>query len=245
MLGHSHSLSGAAAGLTAGILLHKTLPATAVLATFTAGMALLPDLDSTGSCAARCFGWLSRPVAYVIRFTSGGHRHSTHSVIGVAIFTGLAILACHYRHDYAGMAGLAFLVALSVSAGLEALRVSRFVPLPRALRHGHAEDLAGVLAAAAVVWGGYGLALIPLAVALGCATHIIGDMLTDSGCMLAYPFSSFRFHLLFEPLSFTTGTDPERYVVDPLLGISLAALAGLAIDPAAGPLVWTHLAHYV
>lgn len=245
MLGHSHSLSGAAAGLTAGILLHKTLPADAALAGLTAGTALLPDLDSTGSCAARCFGWLSRPVAYVIRFTSGGHRHATHSLGGIAIFTTLAVLACHYRHDYAGMAGLAFLVALSVSAGLEALRVSRFLPLPRMLRHGHGEDLAGALAAVAVVWGGYGLALIPLAVALGCATHIIGDMLTDSGCMLAYPFSSYRFHLLFEPLSFTTGTDPERYVVDPLLGISLAALAGLAIDPASGPLAWHAVSHYL
>jgi membrane-bound metal-dependent hydrolase YbcI (DUF457 family) len=245
MMGHSHSLSGGVAGLTAGIVLHYSLPATAALALATAGTALLPDLDSTGSCAARCFGWLSRPVAYVIRFTSGGHRHSTHSVIGVAIFTALAVLACHYRHDYAGMAGLAFLVALSVSAGLEALRVSRFLPLPRALRHGHAEDLAGVLAAAAVVWGGYGLALIPLAVALGCATHIAGDMLTDSGCMLAYPFSSYRFHLLPEPAAFTTGTDPERYVVDPLLGISLAALAGLAIDPASGPLAWHAVLHYV
>lgn len=245
MEGHSHSLSGAVTGTATGIALRMGVEQTAVLAVFTAGMALLPDLDSAGSCAARCFGWLSRPVAYVIRFISGGHRHATHTLGGIAAFTFLAVLAGWFRHDWAGMAGLAFLVALSVSAGLEALRLSRILPLPRILRHGHAEDLAGVLAAVAVVWPGWGLSLIPLAVALGCSTHIAGDMLTDSGCMLAYPLSQYRWHLLPRPLRITTGATPERLIVDPLL---MAALAGLALwvaDPAAELSVWAHLTHAI
>lgn len=235
MLGHSHSMSGAAAGLAAGILLHKSVPATATLAGLTAGMALLPDLDSTGSCAARCFGWLSKPVAYLIRFTSGGHRHATHSLGGIAIFTTLAILACHYRRDYAGMAGLAFLVALSVSAGMEAI----------GLLDGHWADVAGVGAAVAVVWRGYGLALIPLAVTLGCATHIVGDMLTDSGCMLGYPVFKHRFHLLPEPLAFTTGTRPETLVADPLFGLALTGLTSWVIAPGAVAAVWAHVLHAI
>jgi len=54
MLGHSHALSGAVTGIAAGILLHLPVPQVATLAGFTAGMALLPDLDKCGSSPARC-----------------------------------------------------------------------------------------------------------------------------------------------------------------------------------------------
>ena len=54
MLGHSHALSGAVAGIATGILLHLPVPQIAALAGFTAGMALLPDLDKCGSSPARC-----------------------------------------------------------------------------------------------------------------------------------------------------------------------------------------------
>ena len=57
MLGHSHALSGAVAGVATGILLHLPVPQVAALAGFTAGMALLPDLDKCGSSPARCLGF--------------------------------------------------------------------------------------------------------------------------------------------------------------------------------------------
>lgn len=222
MLGHSHALSGAVTGLAAGILLHMPVPQTAALAGFTAGMALLPDLDKCGSSPARCLGLLSEAVAWTIGKLSGGHRHLTHSVLGVGIFTGLAWLACHYRGDWAGKAGLALLMTLTVSAGLEALHAAR----------GHASDVIGIAVAAGEIWYGYGLRLIPLAVLIGCCTHIVGDMLTDSGCMLAFPLSKQRFHLLPEPLAFTTGTRPELLIVDPLLTGAIVVLSGWAADPA-------------
>jgi membrane-bound metal-dependent hydrolase YbcI (DUF457 family) len=92
--------------------------------------------------------------------------------------------------------------------------------------------------AAAEVWYGYGLSLIPLAVFVGCCTHIIGDMLTDSGCMLLFPLSKHRFHLLPEPFAFTTGTRPELLVVDPLLTAALLALAAWAVDPSLVAAQW-------
>jgi hypothetical protein len=55
-------------------------------------------------------------------------------------------------------------MTLSVSAALEALHVAR----------GHVADLAGIAVAAAGIWYGYGLRFIPIAVLLGCATHITG-----------------------------------------------------------------------
>jgi membrane-bound metal-dependent hydrolase YbcI (DUF457 family) len=222
MLGHSHALSGAATGLATGLITHLHAPQTAALAGFTAGMALLPDLDKCGSSPARCLGFLSEAVAWLIGRLSGGHRHATHSFLGVGIFTGLAWLACHYRADWAGKAGLALLMTLTVSGGLEALRIAR----------SHSADVIGIAVAAWEVWYGYGLRLIPLAVLVGCCTHIAGDMLTDSGCMLLYPFSKYRFHLLPEPFAFTTGTRPELLFVDPVLTGAIVILAGWVADPA-------------
>ena len=222
MLGHSHALSGAVTGLATGLFLQMSFPQTVALAGFTAGMALLPDLDKCGSSPARCLGFLSELVAWIIGRLSGGHRHFTHSILGIAGFTALAWYSCQYRHDWVGKAGLALLMTLTVSAGLEALRIAR----------GHAADLIGIAIASGAVWYGYGLRLIPIAVFVGCGTHIAGDMLTDSGCMLLYPLSKQRYHLLPEPLAFTTGTRPELLLVDPLLTAALVVLTGWAVDPA-------------
>jgi membrane-bound metal-dependent hydrolase YbcI (DUF457 family) len=232
MLGHSHALSGAVTGIAAGILLHLPVPQIAALAGFTAGMALLPDLDKCGSSPARCLGFLSEAIAWVAGRISGGHRHATHSVLGVAIFTGLAWACCQFRHDWAGKAGLALLLTLSAAAALEALHIAR----------GHAADFIAIAVAAAVVRFGYGLGLIPLAVLIGCSTHIAGDMLTDSGCMLGFPVIKHRFHLLPEPLAFTTGTRPELLIVDPILAGSLLVLAALAADPGLVTAQWQVLA---
>jgi hypothetical protein len=79
-------------------------------------------------------------------------------------------------------------------------------------------------------------------VLIGCSTHIAGDMLTDSGCMLGFPVSRQRFHLLPEPLAFTTGTRPELLIVDPILFGTLLILAALAADPAFVTAQWHSLA---
>jgi membrane-bound metal-dependent hydrolase YbcI (DUF457 family) len=222
MLGHSHALSGAVTGTGAGIFLHFSDPRIAALAGFTAGMALLPDLDKCGSSPARSLGFLSELVARVIAAISGGHRHATHSILGIAVFTGLAWVSCHFRGDVGGKIGLALLMTLSVAGALEALHIAR----------SHVADVIGIGVAAIEIWYGYGLALIPLAVLIGCATHIAGDMLTDSGCMLGYPASRYRYHLLPEPLAFTTGTRPELLFVDPLLTVILVGLGVYVADPA-------------
>lgn len=230
MLGWSHAASGACAGLAAGLLLHKSVPADAALSGLTAGMALLPDLDSVGACASRSLGFLSGAVAHVIRFVSFGHRHGTHCLIGIGVFTGLAALACMFRHSYAGMAGLALLLTIAVAGALEALHLAR----------GHTGDLIGAGVSALVIWKGWGLSLIPLSVLVGTFTHCAGDSCTDSGVMWFWPVSQYRVHFLPEPLSFSTGTAPELHVVDPILIGSFALLAFWAIDPALVTTGWQH-----
>ena len=76
MLGHSHALSGAVAGAAAGIVLHLPDPRLAALAGFTAGMALLPDLDKCRSARARCLGFMSE--AIVPKYRAVLHRLRLH-----------------------------------------------------------------------------------------------------------------------------------------------------------------------
>lgn len=231
MLGKDHALSGLGAGLLAGLVLHKTRAGTAELGGFTAGMALLPDLDSCGSSPARSLGFISSAVSHAVRLLSGGHRHATHSLVGAAAFTGLAVLGGVLRHHYAGMVILGLLVMLTVSAAAECT----------GLLDGHTADLAGAGVAAAVVAAGFGLALIPLAAGLGCLTHCLGDSLTDSGVNWLWPFSMRRLHIP-EPWAFSTGTLPETRLVRPALCGAAAALTLLAADPgAAGQAIhWLH-----
>lgn len=222
--GRTHSASGAVIGLGGGVLLHMTLKHDAELACLTAGTALLLDLDSCGSTGARSLGFVSGAVSHVVRKVSGGHRHATHSLVGIAVFTGLAFLACHFRSDYAGMAGLALLITLSVSSALEAERLVK----------GHAGDLIGIAVAALVIWQGWGLALIPLAVLLGGLVHAALDSCTDSGVNWLWPVQ-YRFHFLPEPLAWSTGTRPETLFVFPALIVGLAALVTFAVTRAADP----------
>lgn len=218
MLGHSHALSGAAAGAAAGeFVMHLPLPQCAALAGFTAAFATLPDIDTCHSTVSRSLGFLSEAFAWIVGKISGGHRHGSHSILGVAVFTGLTWLCCEFRHTMPGHWALALLLALAFAAGLRALRMG-----------GHYADLLALGAAFAVGWEGISLALIPLACALGCATHIAGDMLTTEGCPLAWPVTMRHFGLP-RPLSFTTGTWRENLVVAPALLLALAYLCWHAV----------------
>lgn len=215
MMGHSHALSGAVAGLAVGsLVMHEPAAPLALIAGLTAAYALSPDLDSCGSTEARSLGFLTAILSRFVRAVSGGHRHGTHSLLGVAAFTGAAWLACLFRDTWPGRIVLGVFLAAGIAAAADALR-----PGPATF-----ENMLGIGAAAAMVWTGYGLALVPLAAALGCATHVAGDMLTVSGCPLAWPVSLRDYHLLPEPLRFTTGKFAEHWIVSPIL---LAALAFL------------------
>jgi len=220
MLGHSHSLSGAVAGTAAGVYLVHAPPAqTALLAGLTAGFAVLPDLDSCGSCAARSLGFLTVAFAHLVRLVSGGHRHATHSILGVAVFTAAAWAACAFRHGPAGHAVLGAFLALAIAAGLRALRLG-----------GHFADALAIAGAAVLAWRGYGLALVPLACGLGVAVHILGDACTDVGVPLLWPVSTAHQFLLPPHMRFTTGHAAERWAVSPLLGAVLVLLGWHAMS---------------
>lgn len=218
-LGRTHALSGAVAGLAVGVyVIHPTEVHLALFTGLTAGAAVLPDIDHPNSTLAHCFGFLTRGIAWLIGKISGGHRHLTHGILGVAGFAALAWLAVKYQHDLAGKAGLAVFLTLIVASGLCAFRVGRYFA-----------DALAIAAAIALVVTGTGLSLVAAAVGVGCATHVVGDMLTEQGCPLLYPFKQ-HFRLLPRPLAFTTGTRPELWLVGPALIAGLGLLSFRAIQ---------------
>lgn len=218
-LGHTHALSGLVAGTAVGLYVtHVSGPHLLLLAGLTAGAAVMPDIDHPDSTLAHSFGFLTRGVAWLIGTVSGGHRHLTHAVAGVAGFAVLAELAVVHRHRPLGAVGLALFLALIIAGALYALAV-----------RGHGADVLAIAGAIAMVVTGTGLSLVATAVGVGCLTHVVGDLLTDEGCPLLYPASRYRFRLLPEPLAFTTGTWPEFWVLDPALAGGLGFLLYRAI----------------
>jgi membrane-bound metal-dependent hydrolase YbcI (DUF457 family) len=231
VLGREHALSGLAAGAAAGEwVLHLSPGGTAVLAGLAAAMATLPDLDQCESSATRSLGWLSEAFAWVVGKVSGGHRHATHSVIGVAAFTVWAWAAYHWHASGWGRAALGLLLALAFAAGLRALHLG-----------GHLTDTAAVIGGVAIALGGWGERQVVLATGLGCAVHIAGDMLTTRGCPIAWPVTMWHAGLP-EPLAFDAGAWQETWVVLPVLLIAVGWLG--AADAPVHP-AWTGRVHLV
>jgi membrane-bound metal-dependent hydrolase YbcI (DUF457 family) len=217
MMGRTHALSGLVTGVAIGQFWWHLDPAhVAVGAVVTAGAAVLPDIDHPDASVAECFGFVTKAFAWLIGHVSGGHRHGTHSLAGVAAFTAAAYVAERHLHTPAGKVGLGLMLVLVLASGLRALKIG-----------GHFGDLLAIGGAVAMLRSGFGVAEVPWAIAAGTATHLVGDMLTNEGIPIAWPLSRVHFRLLPEPLAFTTGTRPERWVVAPLMVVALVWLVAV------------------
>lgn len=220
-----------------------------------AGAALLPDLDHPGGTVARSLPPLSGWIAKATSAVSGGHRRATHSPLGLALIVLLAVLSQRASlpvgdalrwHALSGADDAAAAVpdaaaslpgqvwplaaVLSVLLIACAVKVLAFVPD----RLAHANWVVGILLGAFVAthppedprW-------FVVAVGLGCAVHMLGDLLTTQGIHLLWPL---RIPL---PLP-TTFYRRSAFVRFPVLGnagsareiafvvpVTLYALAGL------------------
>jgi len=214
-MGRTHAASGglafaASAPLLSGLGVDLSPVGLAVGVVAAAGAALLPDLDHPSSTVARALGPLSGALARVVAAISGGHRQGTHSLVGVASFTVLALLA-----DQAGTSGrtvLAVLMLVLASAGLH-LRLSRAPVLHLAIC-----ALVGfvIVAACPEVSGG----VMPIAVAVGAAAHLFGDALTREGIPVLWPFRLDRVRLA----TLATGGLTERLLIGPAMLVAAVVL---------------------
>jgi len=199
MLGRDHALSGAFAFAALGPTLHVTGSHLAAGVLLTAGAGVLPDIDHPDSTIARSFGFLTESFAWFVARISGGHRHGTHSLAGIAVFSIGALAAGAYQLSGTRVGGpggglvgghaafswhmvpAGLFLALLYSAALRALQIG-----------GHHGDLLGIAAALVTCFTGADLTRLPVGswhvpllatvTALGCAAHIAGDELTHGGC---------------------------------------------------------------
>jgi len=217
MMGRTHALSGLVTGVAAGhFWFHLDAAHLAVVAVVTAGAAVLPDIDHPDASVACSFGFVTEGFAWLIEHVSGGHRHGTHSLAGIAAFTGAAYAAEHNRHTLAGKIGLGVLLVLVLASAVRALQIG-----------GHLGDLLAIGGTVAMLRSGFGVTAVPWAIAVGTATHLAGDMLTNEGIPIAWPWSRQHWRLLPEPLAFTTGTRPERWFVAPAMAAALCWLVAV------------------
>jgi len=233
MMGRDHALSGAVAFAALGPTLHVTGAHLAAGVVLCAGAGVLPDIDHRDTSISGSFGFLTEGFSWLVAKLSGGHRHGTHSLVGIAVFTAGAFAAGVYQLSGPKVSGIghpAFswhivpavvFLSLLYSAALRALHVG-----------GHHGDLLGIAGAVITCYAGWDLTRLPvgswhvpllaLATALGCAAHIAGDELTHGGCPIFWPVSMHEFHLLPKPFQITTAKLAENWVVFPLLLLALA-----------------------
>jgi hypothetical protein len=228
VLGHSHALSGLAAGAATlpWAPVHGTVAQVAWISA-AGGFALLPDLDQQGSTISRMWGPVTDVPSGLVGTAARGHRWGTHDAILGPVAFGLLAYA-------ATGAYWSSLLLLALAIGL-ALRALHFV-IP-----GRAENT--VLGNLVLSWGGAWFLLehspspawLPWAVGVGVLTHIAGDFLTKEGIPVPLFWLIRRSRLA--PIHLHTGAFVEKAVLVPLFLVAIVGFvyvntaAGAALDP--------------
>lgn len=217
MMGRTHALSGAVAYAALAPLLHATPTQVAVGAVCTAGAALLPDLDHPRASATRALGPVTMGAGWLVRTLSGGHRHGSHSLVGIGAFAAIGWLCS--LGEFASMAALWVLASLAVRA------FRRRDPIAERV-------LVAVVMAGGAWWlvSHYDLHawFLPLSIGLGATAHLLGDAMTEQGIRPLWPVS--RWHMRIATID--TGKGVEKYAVVPVLWLGLAVLLWRAAGPA-------------
>jgi uncharacterized metal-binding protein len=228
VLGHSHALSGLAAGAATlpWAPVHGTVAQVAWISA-AGGFAMLPDLDQRGSTISRMWGPVTDVPAGIVGTVARGHRWGTHdAILGPLAFGLLASAAAH-----AYWSGL-LLLALAIGLALRALN---FV-IP-----GRAENT--VIGNLLLSWGGAWYLLeripspawLPWAVGLGVLAHIAGDFLTREGIPVPVFWLIRRSRLA--PIHLRTGATVEKMILVPAFTVAIVGFlyvntaAGAAVDP--------------
>ena len=174
--------------ITLGLQLLDVSPIGVVTgALVTAGAALLPDADHHNATIAHSLPPLSNAVCAGVGAISGGHRHGTHSILGVVAFIAMAWVAGLWTLETERFGtiypGAGLLAVLLVSFAAKALKIipdtMRKFPWAVGLAAG---TFITAFAPEEQFW-------FPAAVGLGVVVHIIGDMLTTGGCNLLHPYA--------------------------------------------------------
>jgi len=182
-----------------------------------AGAALLPDVDHRSGTIAHSLPPITEAITQVVGKLTGGHRKSTHSLLGVAVFVAIAWAASLLvmRTEQFGdvLIGPGIMAVLLIAFALRALKLTRkgwWWPWLTSV------SLAGTVAVFAPeewYW-------MPFCVGLGCLVHLLGDLLTTHGIPLLWPLRvrSPRWVRRAPILPFDDMWRPSGNIAIPLLG---------------------------
>ncbi|GAB2734417.1 metal-dependent hydrolase [Sinomonas soli] len=145
------------------------------------------DADHHNATIARSLPHLSNAMCAGVGAVSGGHRHGTHSILGVAAFVAVAWAAGLWtiHTDWFGQVGIGagILSVLLVAFAAKALKI-----IPDSMRK--APWAVGLtLGAFIALFAPQEQGWFPLAMGVGVVVHILGDMLTTGGVNLTWPLT--------------------------------------------------------
>ncbi|WP_420879221.1 metal-dependent hydrolase [Rhodococcus sp. (in: high G+C Gram-positive bacteria)] len=205
VMGPTHAMSGAAAGLAMAAVLPPTwggptsVSGAFVFAGVTAGAALLPDLDSPQATIARSFGPASQALAHVVERGSAaihsatstrrddhrenGHRTATHT-LAFAFLAGAGVAALVSAFGKPAVLGVLFLMLGLALRGL----------FPKWVKKNDWLMVTGIAAGLSVLaWVASASVSGPAlgaAVTVGVIAHLVGDAGTKMGVPLLAPIVS-------------------------------------------------------
>lgn len=210
MMGRSHFVSGIVAFEATASAMHYTPVQAAVGAIVVSSAALLPDIDHQKATISRTYGPITVGVSRAIAALAGGHRKGTHSLLGIGLLGLIAQAGVMYRHHLLGMLVLSSILIVTLAAGVRLLRIPGWI-----------DDLAPIpVVIAGVGFTNIDLSTVPIALVIGCLTHVAGDCLTNSGCPILWPLSDERLKVGL----FKTGKKAEKWIVFPALMLAAYAL---------------------
>ncbi|MFS0702056.1 metal-dependent hydrolase [Cellulomonas sp. 179-A 4D5 NHS] len=193
MMGANHAATGAAAWFAvagSGPLMLGWYPVHSsgllIGAAVCAGAAMLPDADHHAGTISHSLPPLSRLVTRGVAHVSGGHRHGTHSLLGILVFAALGALlgAVRVPSPVGTLAvGAGVISLLLVAYAAKALRMTSDATWLRSWL------LATGVAAAITVFAPEDPTWLAVCVGLGAAVHVLGDALTTGGVPLLWPWT--------------------------------------------------------
>lgn len=150
-----------------------------------AGAALLPDADHHSATIAHSLPPVSNILCRVLGKLSGGHRHGTHSLLGILFFTAIAVGASFAQTNVERWGvvnvGAGIMSIILITFACKSLKIipddMRKSPWGVGLVFG---SLVAITDFHEPHWFAY-------CVTLGVVVHLLGDMMTTGGCNLLWP----------------------------------------------------------
>lgn len=204
MEGYTHALSGAAAWMaltsTTAAASGQWEQSSAVVlggAVVCAGWALCPDADHLDGTIAHSLPPLTNVMTRSVHRLSGGHRHGTHSLLGILVFAALAALAALPAAQVHGKTipiGSAIVATLCIAFASKALGLASGLGFRGVVGDIMRSPLGNWIIALAgglgVTWFlDYRWPWLPACAALGAYVHVLGDSMTPEGVPWLWPWN--------------------------------------------------------